>query len=128
MGDKETKNCSSTSTETEYILLSQSSREIVNLRQLVGKLCFFHDCDGATTIYNDNQSAHKLIENSSHHGRSKHIDIRYHFVRNLYQTNQINVKYVPTHEMTADALTKSVPKVKYNFCVKEFGLVNNFCK
>jgi len=52
-----------------------------------------------TPIYNDNQGVIKLSENSVHHVRSKHIDIRYHFVRKSLSNGLISINYIPTDEI-----------------------------
>jgi hypothetical protein len=58
----------------------------------------------------DNQGAIRLIGNPEYHKRSKHIDIRYHWIRELIATKQIDIHYRPTAEMIADGLTKPLPK------------------
>lgn len=83
--------------------------------ELTGKL----DC---ITIFNDNQGAQKLSSNPVFHDRSKHIDIRYHFVRNAISDKIVNIKYMPTGEMIADILTKPLQNVKNNRFLKGLGL------
>lgn len=72
---------------------------------------------GATKIHCDSQSAIQLCKNSVYHGRSKHIDIRYHFSREACQKGEIKVEYLKTDLMKADILTKPLPKVKHQACV-----------
>ena len=59
-----------------------------------------------TVMKSDNQGAIALIKNPVKHMKSKHIDIRYHFVRECYQDNHIVVEYVPTSNNIADMFTK----------------------
>ena len=60
------------------------------------------------TIYVDNQSAIKISENDTSHHRTKHIDIRHHFVRNLINDKIITLKYIQTSEQRADIFTKAL--------------------
>ena len=64
------------------------------------------DCN--TTVGIDNQGAMKLAQNPVFHERSKHIDIRYHFIRDEISSGHIKLVYVPTHENYADIFTKPV--------------------
>ena len=73
-------------------------------------------------ICEDNQAAQKIAENPVLHDRTKHIDIRYHFVRELVQGLQISVVYIETKQMIADLLTKAVTKVVHEQLVGQlFG-------
>lgn len=104
------KSVSLSTTEAEYVAASNATREAVWLRQLlleVGKEV------NATTLCVDNQSAIKLIKNPVFHKKSKHIDVSYHFVREKYEDNVINVKYVHTTEQLADIYTKALPKATF---------------
>src|SRR5450432_4798098 len=65
-------------------------------------------------ILADNQSAIKLSKNPQHHNRTKHIDVRYHFIRECSQDGLIKLAYIPTTEMVADILTKALPQVKHD--------------
>ena len=61
-------------------------------------------------IMEDNQGAIALANNPIGHSRTKHIDIRFHFIRESHEKGLINLKYCPTKEMLADLLTKPLPK------------------
>ena len=67
-------------------------------------------------IYNDNQRAIELIKNPVKHSRSKHIDIRYHFLRECYENNNISINYVPSNENIADIITKTPKKSMLTDC------------
>ena len=62
-------------------------------------------------INNDNQGAIGLVKNPVKHQKSKHIDIRYHFMREYYQSNKITLSYVSSNENSADIFTKPIKKV-----------------
>ena len=66
-----------------------------------------------TVINADNQGAIKLACNPEYHKRTKHIDIRYHWIRELITTKQIELTYRPTSEMVADGLTKALSKDRF---------------
>ena len=68
-----------------------------------------------TTIFNDNLSSHQIIKGKASE-RSKHIDIKLHFIRDLSVKKEIEVKYMQTDHLPADFCTKAVNKLKhYNF-------------
>ena len=66
----------------------------------------------STTIYGDNQGAIALSKNPVNRQRSKHIDVKYHFIRTTLNEGKIDIVYCPSEEMVADILTKPVPKVR----------------
>ncbi|KAL7290151.1 hypothetical protein TKK_0015865 [Trichogramma kaykai] len=118
---KKQKSVALSSTESEYMSLSDASKEAIYLSRLLKELGFSHSAK--TVLYNDNQSAGKLATNPIFHARSKHIDIRAHFVRDALKSGKFELKYLPTEEMTADILTKALPKAKTEFCVRSLGLI-----
>ena len=63
---------------------------------------------GATTVHCDNQSGIRLSENPVFHDRSKHLDIRYHFLRDCVQRGTIQLEYIETYEQVADIFTKAL--------------------
>ena len=67
----------------------------------------------ATDIYYDNQSCIKLTDNSTFHDKSKHIEIKYHYIRDMVQRGAIKLQYVPIEEQVADVLTKPLSRVKF---------------
>lgn len=73
-------------------------------------------------LNSDNQSAQHLVKNPIYHARSKHIDIKYHHIRNAYKNNEITLNYVSTNEMLSDILTKNLQKIKHLKFTKEMGL------
>ena len=92
------------STEAEYMAISDASREAIWLRSLLKDLKFPQQ--SATTIFEDNQGCIALAENPVHHKRTKHIDVRYHFIRNQLQKGTITLKWLDSSSMIADMLTK----------------------
>lgn len=105
------------STEAEYMALSAAVQEALYLKQLIIEMDpFLFNTKEPVIIWEDNQGAIALVKNSVHHQRTKHIDIRYHFIREQTVNNVINVKYMNTENMVADSLTKGVGKLKLEYC------------
>jgi hypothetical protein len=72
-----------------------------------------------TVIHCDNQSCIKLTENPMFHDRSKHIEMRNHYVRDMVQKNVLSIQYVSTAEQTTDIFTKPLSLTKFvYFCDK----------
>ena len=106
------QSCVALSTaEAEYVALSAAAQEAVWIKNLLNELNF-HD-KSPITLYEDNQSAICLTKNNSNHPKTKHIDIKYHYVRDVIDRNDICVKYCPTSEMLADIFTKNLPCDKF---------------
>ena len=95
-------------TEAEYIALCSATQEAVWLRRLLEGLQ--EGQARSTTIFEDNQGAICLSKNPKDHSRTKHIDIKYHYVRHAVQKEDIDVRHCETKRMIADTLTKGLPK------------------
>lgn len=109
------------STEAEYMSLSDSTKEAIHLRRFLIDIIGHQE---TTIIFNDNQGAGLLSKNPIFHNRTKHMDVRHHFVRQNVMEKNINVEYLSTEEMPADVLTKSLSSPKHNKCVGKLGLVS----
>jgi hypothetical protein len=70
----------------------------------------------------DNKSTISLVRNPVHHDRSKHIDTRYHLIREYEQTGQIAVDFIRTEEQLRDILTKPLCKIKFQKLCNKIGL------
>jgi hypothetical protein len=92
------------SCESEYIAICECAKQIVWLRRLLIDLG--HSQDHETPIYCDNQAAKSLTENPIHHDRTKHIDMQYHYTRDLVDEGFVVVRYIPAIDEQADILTK----------------------
>ena len=90
------------STEVEYIAASMGAREVVWLRKILFGL--FGKPLPPTTIYCDNQSCIKLYLNLVFHNISKHIEIPYHYVRDMVEKDVIKFEYISTEDQIAETL------------------------
>jgi len=74
------------------------------------------------TLCVDNQSAIRLIKNPEYHNRTKHIDVRFHFIRENYEKREIDVIYVSSHDQLADILTKGILKERFELLKSKIGV------
>jgi hypothetical protein len=74
-------------------------------------------------IFCDNQSCIKMTENPMFHDKTKHIEIRYHYIRDLVQKGVVKLQYVGTDEQVADVLTKPLSCVKFEYFRDKLGVV-----
>jgi hypothetical protein len=109
--------------EAEYIVASVASREAVWLRKLLSNL-FSTELE-PTVIHCVNQTCIKLTENPVFYDRSKHIEMRYHYVRDMVQKNVLSIQYVPTAEQTTDILTKPLSLTKFVYFRDKLGVAEN---
>ena len=106
------QSCVALSTaEAEYVALSSAAQEAIWLMSLFTDLHFYNG--GPMLIYEDNQSAICLAKNPKDHPKTKHISIKFHDVRGLVVSGQIEVQYCPTSNMLADIFTKGLPAEKF---------------
>lgn len=108
--------------EAEYIALSEVSKEVIYLKRLLNHMQFYRFVENPVCVLCDNQSAIELAKNAVYHKRSKHIDIRFHFTRELVEKNEIKIVYLRTDSMLADILTKALPKIKHERAIEMLNL------
>ena len=106
--------------------LSQAVQEALWLRRLLEQLGFTQKIP--TVIWEDNQSTIHLAKDAKHHGRSKHIDVRYHFVRQYQEDNLVKVRYIPTGENIADMFTKPLSKSVFEKHKHSIGLLEKYMR
>ena len=78
--------------------------------------------DEAVKIYEDNQGSIALAKNPEFHKRTKHIDIRYHFVREKVEDGQVLLQYCATKDMKADMMTKPITAVQFQYLRDILGI------
>ena len=107
--------------EAEYIGASDTAKEAIWISSHVTRLLSLDTYP--QEIFVDNQGGIQLAKNPKFHERTKHIGVRYHFVRDACERNAICTTYLPTSEMTADIMTKSLPRETHWKHVKGMGMV-----
>jgi len=107
------------STEAEYIAQTHAARKLYGYEPSSGKS---KGCPLTLNINSDNQGAIALAKDNKFHACTKHIDIRYHFIREAVEDGKISVKYIPTDDNTADIFTKPLSKPKFRRFVELLGL------
>ncbi|CAK5265854.1 unnamed protein product, partial [Mycena citricolor] len=80
------------------------------------------DTSPPTHISVDNMGTIAFAHNSGFHARSKHIDIRYHFIRDTITSHEVSVSHVPTNENAADILTKGLARNKHEHFIEALGM------
>lgn len=110
------------STESEYIALHECVKESLWLRKLELELSGRNRVEAPMVIHEDNQSAIKIAHNEGSAGRSKHIDLRFHFVRDRIKSKEIELKFCETGKMIADVLTKPLGKNLFERHANNLGL------
>jgi hypothetical protein len=110
-------------TEAEYISAVNAGQEILWLRNIFQELGY--TIKGPSTLFIDNQSAIAVAKNPEHHGRLKHLDLKYYWLREEVNSGKIAVQYCPTKLMPADQLTKSLPKSYMGEALKMLGLTTS---
>ena len=101
-------------TEAEYMAITETVKEAIWLQGLLDDLGFGQK---QVTLFCDSQSAIHLVNNQVYHARTKHIDVRYHFVREIIEEDGVLVQKIKTDDNPADMLTKVVTTIKFNHCL-----------
>lgn len=104
--------------EAEYVAAGECIKEAM---WLTGLIRYLGEDDGLTS-YCDNEAAIATIKNPTDHSRAKHIDINYHFIRNLYETGKFKLEYVKTNNNIADIFTKALNKNQHHNLRRKIGM------
>ncbi|XP_056165613.1 secreted RxLR effector protein 161-like [Syzygium oleosum] len=107
-------------TEAEFVAATSSACQAIWLRKILGELQFKQE--DATTIYCDNSSAIKLSKDPVLHGMSKHIDVKYHFLRDLMKDKVIELVFCRSEDQLADLFTKPLKLSAYQKLRKLLGV------
>lgn len=121
-GSERQKSVALSTTESEYISAAHAMKELVWLHRLFEILSTNLD---KPAFLMDNQSAIRLVENPEFHKRTKHIDVRYRFIREKYEDGIFDLQFVATDEQAADVMTKALPKNKHQYFCKLMGPMPN---
>ena len=108
------------STGGEYVALFHSVTEVVYLRRLLASMGFAQE--DPTLVFQDNQSTILWAQGQRQHQRTKHIDVRRHFVREACRQKRNEAKYLRTEDIVANVLTKALFGPKHQQCIKSLGM------
>ena len=106
--------------EAEFIEAVEAAKEMMWLRNLLGELGY--PMTGPSTLYIDNAGAVSVSKNPEHHGRMKHLDLRFFWLRDAVESGVIHTANIPGTQQPADILTKPLPIPKVDFCRTSMGL------
>ena len=107
-------------TEAEYVAVTKASKEMIWLQGLLTELGFKHE---KNVLHSDSQSAIHLAKNSAFHSRTKHIELRYHFIRSLLEDDVLILEKIQGSKNPADMLTKVMTIDKLKLCSTSVGLL-----
>lgn len=109
------------STEAEFLAITEAAKEAIYLKHIMSEI-------GVNVsnlkLFNDSQSAQKLIQSVGYHSRTKHIDVRHQFLHQTQQRGDIQLEYKPTDEMEADVFTKGLGAIKHTKHIHNLGLIS----
>ena len=107
---KKQKLVSLSTVEAEYIGYSEAAREGIWIKRVYDEIRGEVMTSKPLTLFCDNQGAIEITRNPKFHERTKHIDIKYHFIRSLVEENQLCLNYIPTLKQIADITTKGLSR------------------
>lgn len=118
-GSKKQSMVTLSSTEAEYIAMGSGVQECIGINLVLKDLGMEVD---QITVFEDNQGAQHLAESKAVTQRSRHIDTKYHWLREKVKDGDVKVRYCPTSEMIADHFTKALGVIKFNHFRDELGV------
>nr|GEX63969.1 hypothetical protein [Tanacetum cinerariifolium] len=118
---KKQKSNATSTTKAEYIAMSGCCAQILWMRSQLTDYDFDFN---KIPFYCDNRSAIALCCNNVQHSRSKHIDIRHHFIREKVEKGVVELYFVTTDYQLADIFTKALPRQRFKFILPHLGMKN----
>lgn len=110
-------------TEAEYVAMAHGAKEGIYLNNLLNEL-MPNSNNLPIVMFNDNQSAQMIANNKICHNKTKHIDIKYYFLREVVLDGKISLHYLSTDKMIADIFTKALAGPKHTYFVNKIGLID----
>jgi hypothetical protein len=119
LDEKKTVVVALSTIEVEYMIATHASKEVVWLQILCSGIGLVQqvvriDCDSHSEIF--------MLKNPAYHSKTKHIDIQYHFVRDMVEEKKVLLMKVDTLKNVADSLTKYVSIEKFSWCRGSMGI------
>lgn len=121
-GSERQKSVALSTTESEYMAASHAIKELIWLKRLLAELSPIEMTP--PIFFMDNQSAIRLVKNPEFHKRTKHIDVRYHFIREKFEDGVFDLKYIETNKQLADVMTKALPRIKHQYFCGSLGVMS----
>ena len=123
LGVAKKKTCIVLSTmEAKYVACSAAVQEVVWLRRFFQNLEVVKDASDPITVHCDSMAALAYAKDSKYHGRTIHIDIRYHYIRDMVVHNEVVLKHISTSLMIANPLTKPIGRDAFQAHFRSLGL------
>jgi hypothetical protein len=122
LGFKEAKLCSSLYRQAEYIAAGHCCTQLLWMRQTLRDYGYKLT---KVSLLCDNESAIRMADNPVEHSRTKHIAIRYHFLRDHQQKGDIEIAYINTKEQLADIFTKPLDEQTFNKLRHELNILDS---
>ena len=117
------QSCIALSTmEAEFVASASAVQEAIWLKRFMDHLGVNDNAKGPIIVNCDSQAAIAYTKDPKYHGKTKHIDIKYNFVKDMVSQKEVHIKYISTHDMVADPFTKPIPRYVYYRHVKSLGL------
>jgi hypothetical protein len=122
--EEQSIGCRLSTTEAEYMEATHASKEALWLQRLCSGIGLVQQ---EVRLYCDSQSAIFLENNPAYHLKTKHIDVQYHFVRDMVEEKKVLLEKVDTLKNVVDSLTKSVSMEKFSWCRVTMGIASLDC-
>jgi hypothetical protein len=106
--------------EAEYMAVTDAAKEVIWLKLLLSELGY---PQGNVKILEDNQATIKISKNPQDHKRTKHIQVKYHYIRDQIKANEFHLEYVSTQDQLADIFTKGLSGSRHRLILKNLGLI-----
>uniref|UniRef100_A0A2N9FS65 Integrase catalytic domain-containing protein n=1 Tax=Fagus sylvatica TaxID=28930 RepID=A0A2N9FS65_FAGSY len=117
------QSCIALSTmESEYVACSAAVQEAVWLRRFLQRLGVTAHAEDAVLLYSDSTSALAYAKDPKYHGKAKHIELRYHYIRDMVSQGEVILQHISTGSMVADPLTKPIARDLFFSHTKSMGL------
>ena len=113
------KTVALSSTEAEYMAISDCSRQVIWIKTLIKELGIKIK---SILIYGDNQGSIFIVSDAVQESCTKHIDIHYHYIHELVVAKEVELQFVPGEMNPADMFTKNLQKIKFTQFQNQLGL------
>ena len=107
-------------TEAEFIVVTEAVKEAI---WMIGMTVSLQAQKGVAKVYCNNQSGIYLAKNQTFYERTKHIDVKFHFVREIIESGEVNLEKINTDHNPTNALTKALPGPKFLHCIQIMQIV-----